>query len=233
MMAMLGRKFMVLAWGVIFAALLLAVMSSFSLAQNNIDINTFSQEIQKNSTQAGEMTTLLWFPEEYWQLALSQSPNASAIQAEEFMKVLRPYTVVAVIEGNVGTYGTVTYKTEPDIRSRIQLVDSQGNTYSPYSDEGVNAEAKGLLAIMKMGITNSMGPKGQNMYFFFFPAQGKNGQNIAQAKQQGFFSVKLGDREFRWELPLNSVLPSKVCPTCKKKLSGSYKFCPWDGTKLE
>lgn len=233
MMAMFGRGSRVLVLGVVLAAAVLFALNCCVLAQEAVDINAFSQEIQKNSTRTGEMTTLLWFPDEYWQLALSQSPNASTAQAEEFMKVLRPYTVVAVIDGAVGTYGTVTYKSEADIRSRIQLVDNQGNTYAPYADDAVSAEAKGLLAIMKMGITNSMGPKGQNMYFFFFPAQGKAGQNIAQARQEGFFSVKLGDRDFRWDLPLNSVLPSKVCPVCKKKLSGSYKFCPLDGAKLE
>ncbi len=232
MMAMFNRGLGGSVLGVILAVAMLFAFNSCVFAQEAVDINAFSQEIQKNSTRTGEMTTLLWFPEEYWQLALSQSPNASATQAEEFMKVLRPYTVFAVIDGTVGTYGTVAYKTEPDIRSRIQLVDNQGNTYAPYGDDAVSAEAKGLLAIMKMGITNSMGPKGQNMYFFFFSAQGKAGQNIAQAKQEGFFSVKLGDRDFRWDLPLNSVLPPRVCPTCKKKLSGSYKFCPWDGTKL-
>ena len=52
------------------------------------------------------------------------------------------------------------------------------------------------------------------------------------AKKEGFFLVELGENEFRWRLPLSSLLPLTICPTCGEELSGAYKFCPWDGTKL-
>jgi len=77
-----------------------------------------------------------------------------------------------------------------------------------------------------------LGPTGQNTHFFLFPAKNEKGQKIAEAKKEGTFSVELNEREFSWRLPLSSLLPPKICPTCGEKLSGAYKFCPWDGSKL-
>lgn len=86
--------------------------------------------------------------------------------------------------------------------------------------------------MMKPLFANMLGPMGQNMVFFLFPSNNKEGQKIADSKKEGSFSVEMGEREFRWRLPLGSLLPPKICPTCGEKLSGAYKFCPWDGTKL-
>ncbi len=214
--------------------LFLAAGREFCFAEGEqVDVNALIQETQKRSDKPGEMTFVWWIPEEYWRASFAQNPNMTAAQIEEFVKVFRPYTLVAAVDGNMGSYGTVTYKTETEIRSKISIIDSQGNSYPPLSEEAVSVEAKSFLAAKKPMLANALGPLGQNMYFFIFPAQNKDGQDIAAVKKEGAFSVKLGEGEFKWKLPLNSLLPAKTCPTCKEKISGAYKFCPWDGTKLE
>ena len=153
-------------------------------------------------------------------------------QAEEFIKILRPYTVIVVVDGKIGAFGGVTYTPEAAIRDSIQIKDSKGDRYRPFSEGAFDADAKSLLSMMKPLFANMLGPMGQNMVFFLFPSNNKEGQKIADAKKEGSFSVEMGEREFRWRLPLGSLLPPKICPTCGEKLSGAYKFCPWDGTKL-
>lgn len=214
-------------------ALLLSIGINSGFTQDQIDINALIQETQKRSDKPQEMTLVWWIPEEYWQATLSQSPDITASQIEEQIKVFRPYTIVTVVDGIAGIYGTVTYKSEADIRRNIRIVDNQGNIYLPLSDTDINADTRAVLAMMKPALANALGPIGQNMYFFVFPAQNKQGLGIADAKKEGEFSVKLGEIEFRWKLPLGSLLPLKICPTCQEKVSGSYKYCPWDGTKLE
>lgn len=81
-------------------------------------------------------------------------------------------------------------------------------------------------------LVNMLGPMGQNMHFFLFSSKKKNGQEIAVAKREGAFSVKLDKREFKWRLPLGSLLPPKVCPIDGEKLNGAWKFCPWHGVAL-
>jgi len=223
------------------ASLFLAVLLLFlwvlnSLAQesqeNKIDISALTQETQKMQQQADQMTLVWWIPEEFWWVSSAQDPTVTKAQTENLINVLRPYTLIIIVDGKIGPFGGVTYKPEAEIRAGVQIKDSQENYYRPLNEDKINADAKNFLSIMKPIFANMLGPMGQNMHFFFFPAESKNGNKIAEAKKEGAFSVKLREREFRWRLPLGSLLPPKTCPGCKEKCSGAWNFCPWCGTKL-
>lgn len=215
-------------------ALILVLAAGLLFAQETqIDLNGLIQETQKRSDKPGEMSFVWWIPQEYWQASFSQNPNMTAAQIDEFLGVFRPYTLVAVVDGSINLSGAVSYKSESDIRASLKLVDNKGNSYVPLADSEINVNTKSFLDAMKPMLANALGPIGQNMYFFIFPAQDDVGTIIADPKQEGAFSVKLGTRDFKWKLPLGSLLPAKVCPTCNEKISGNYKYCPWDGTKLE
>lgn len=212
--------------------LLLSFGAGIGSAEGQTDINALIQETQQRSDKPGEMVFVWWIPEEYWKASFSQNPNMTAQQVEDFVKVFRPYTLIAVVEGKMGTYGTITYKNEADIRGEIKLKDTAGTEYTALSDEAVNVDTKNLLAMMKPVLANILGPMGQNMYFYLFPNTNKEGKSLYDIGKAGSFSVMLADKEFKWKLPLSSLLPQKTCPTCNEKLKGSYKYCPWDGTKL-
>ena len=178
------------------------------------------------------MTLVWWVPEEYWRVSFARNPAVTEAQTEEFVSVLRPYTVVAVVDGKIGVLGGVTFTSEADIRAGIEIRDRQGTPYPPLSEDTVDAKARNSLAMMKPILANMLGPMGENMNFLFFPAKDQKDQSIAGATEDGAFSVKLGEREFRWRLPLSSLLPPKTCPRCKEECSGAWKFCPWCGAKL-
>lgn len=204
-----------------------------SLAEENkIDLNALTQETQKVSKESNQMTMLWWIPEEFWRANFSQNPDITEAQIDEFIGALRPYTVIVVVDGSIGSLGTITYKSEEDVRSVIQIADNQGASYKPLVEDAIDNNAKNILLMMKPVFSNMLGPMGQNMHFFLFPAKDANGNSIAEAAKEGSFTVKLGEKEFKWKLPLNSLLPLKVCPTCGENLNGTYNFCPWDGTKL-
>jgi len=222
------KKIMALALAVLFIC-----MSGRASFGQQVDMNELVQETQKRSDTPGEMTFVWWIPQEYWQASFAQNPSVTPQQSENVLNVFRPYIVVAVVDGKMGTLGSVAYKTEAEIRSVIQLKDKSGTLYQPLGDDLVNVDTKSFLGAMKPVMASVLGPMGANMYFFLFPAKDKNGTPISEAKKEGYFSVLLGEREFRWNLPLGSLLGPKTCPVCKQKLSGAYKYCPWDGTKLE
>jgi hypothetical protein len=219
---------------VFIVALLIFGWMNSSFAQDiKIDINAIVQETQRTSRSADEMTLIWWIPEDFWQVSFEQNPDTTAAQIEKFMKVLRPYMVIVAVDGKIGSFGGVTYKSESTIRNSIQLIDNQKNNYRPLSNEKVNADIKNFLSMMKPVLANMLGPMGQNMHFFLFPPKNKAGQEIADAKKEGTFSVKLDKREFKWRLPLGSVLAPKICPEDGEKLSGAWKFCPWHGVELK
>lgn len=212
----------------------LCVGSTRSLAQTNkVNIDALTSETQKTSPDADKMTLVWWIPEEYWQASLGQDATVSVEQLAEFIKVLRPYNVFVVADGRIGAFGGVTYKPEGEIRKSIQLVDREGNKYSPVSEEKVDADTKNFLSIMRPVLANMLGPMGQNMHFYLFPAMNKEGKPIMEAKKEGGFTLKMGRSNFQWKLPLGSILPPKVCPIDGEELNGAWKYCPWHGETLK
>jgi len=70
------------------------------------------------------------------------------------------------------------------------------------------------------------------MHFIVFSAVDKAGNRIADPMVKGAFSVKMHNKEFKWKLPLSSLLPAQTCGKCKERLKGNWSFCPYDGAKL-
>ena len=88
------------------------------------------------------------------------------VQIEEFLKVLRPYMLIAVYDGKIGSFGGITYKPKATIQNNIQVIDKQGIHHRPLSDEIIDADTKSLLSMMKPVLANMLGPMGENMHFF-------------------------------------------------------------------
>lgn len=213
--------------------LIWANMCSSFAQDRKIDIDALVYETQKMSQAANEMTLVWWIPEEIWRGSLEQNPNITVDRTEEFLKVLRRYMIIVVIDGEVGVFGRTTYKPRTTIENNIQVIDRQGTYYRPFSDEKIDADIKNFLLLMKPLLANMLGPLGENLHFFLFPPKNQKGEDIAVAKREGAFSVKLDKREFKWRLPLGSLLPPKVCPVDGEKLNGAWKFCPWHGVELK
>jgi hypothetical protein len=198
-----------------------------------VDIQALVHETQKTTQNVNEIVLAWWTPDEYWRAVFAQNPMMAEAGIEEAMKVFRSYMFIAVVDGKMGAFGGITYKSEANIRSSIFIKDSHGTVYPPISEDKIDINAKNFLSATKPILANALGPLGQNLHFFLFPTENKKGQKIAEAKSEGAFSVKIDEKEFRWKLPLGSILPPKICPSCGEKLSGAYKYCPWDGTKLQ
>jgi hypothetical protein len=197
-----------------------------------VDLPALLMETQRHSPRPDEATMVWWLPEEFWRATAGANPAINEAMLGELLGVLRPYTVIAAVDGKMGPFGGVTFKPEADIRAAIRLKDSDGTAYKPLGDDQIDQDTKNLTAAMRSVLAGIAGPLGQNMHFYFFPAKTVKGKPIAAAKVEGAFSVSVGPQVFKWRLPLGSVLPPKTCPKCGEKLNGAYKFCPWDGTPL-
>ncbi len=205
---------------------------SLSFSQD-IDINALVQESQRLSESPDKMTLIWWTPEEFWQASLEQNPNSSPAEVEEILNVLRPYLMILAADGDIGPFAGITYKSRDIMQNSIQLVDREGTLYRPLSDEAIDPNTRNFLSMMGPTVANMLGEMGENMHFFLFPSKDEQGNNIAVAKEEGTFSIKLDEREFIWKLPLGSVLPPKVCPVDGEELNGAWKFCPWHGAELK
>ena len=214
------------------ALLLFGWMTAAAAQESRVNLDALTQETQKTSGKAGEMTLVWWIPEEYWRVMFWQNPTVTGSQGEVLIRLFRPYTIIVAVDGKVGPLGGITYASKDDIRRDIELIDSEGTHYPPLDEETLPADTKLFLSVMKPVLATALGPMGQNLHFFLFTARNETGAPIADARKEGTISVKLDEREFGWRLPLSSLLPPKVCPACGEELNGAYKFCPWDGSTL-
>lgn len=200
---------------------------------HTVDLQALTTETQRVSQEVNTIRLVWWIPIDYWQVFADQNPSMTPDQTEELLQILNPYLLVVVVDGKTGPFGNVTYMSESDIRTNLQLLDSQDISYRSLPTEQIDANTQSFLSIIKPIFANLLGPLGQNMHFFLFPSKDNNGQLIANAKEEGGFSITLAEEVFKWRLPLGSLLPPKTCPVCGEQMSGAWKYCPWDGTKLE
>lgn len=199
---------------------------------NGIDFRALIRETQKGSSNPSRMTLIWWVPEDYWRASFMARGDYNEATAEEFYRALRPYTMVLVMDGRHSENGQVVYRPDTEVRSELMLRGMDGVDYRPIRPEQISEEAKTLIELMRPVFTNLLGPLGQNIRIYYFPARNKEGKPLTDPRASGLFSVFLGNREYRWRLPLSTVMPARKCPTCAEALSGAFKFCPYDGAKL-
>ena len=215
------------------AILSILMFSPLAHAQNQkLDVLEIARETQKFSTEGGELNIVWWVPQEFWTTSIASNTNVKPAQIEMLTKFVHPYLIVGVVSGRISTFGPPNYRTEQEIRGLIRLKDSEGVAYAPIDTNQLAAAVPALESLMRPNMVKTLGPLGENMSFFVFPGNRKDGSEVCDASKRGVCEVDLGDHEFQWKLPLESVLPKQKCPTCGERLSGAYKFCPYDGTKL-
>jgi len=214
------------------ALFLSAAQQTPRATDNTVKLTDLIRDTQKDTPNPNEMTLVWWVPNEYWEVSFRDAPDMTPEFAKKFVAAVDSYTIIAAIDGRIGTLGSIKYKSEAEIRSSISVVDGGGQTYYPIAASAIDGDAKNLVDAMKPILANAMGPMGQNMNFYLFSGKDKQGGRLFDPRKEGGFTVKMGEREFKWRLPLGSLLPAKTCPKCGETLSGAYKFCPWDGSAL-
>jgi hypothetical protein len=213
-------------------ALHFLLLVGYSYGQDRIDLQMLVQETQKMSQDSKEMTLVWWLPEQFWLASLAQHPTVSKAMTDQFVETIRPYTMIAVIDGKMGAFGGVTYTSEATVRTNTKLEDAVGRSYAPLREDKVDADTKNLMQMMKPVLVNMLGPMGQNMHFILFQSKDKGDRSIADAKRDGSFKVIVGSKEFKFRLPLGSVLPPKYDPKTGEKFPGNYNYNPFTGSKL-
>jgi hypothetical protein len=197
-----------------------------------LDPQAIVRETQQVSQTEGAMTLAWWIPIQFWEATLAGKSRVPTANADAILKALGGYTMLAVMDAKIGALGKMDYTPADALAAEVKIKDAAGNVYTPIPEDQLEGDTRTVLRVMSPILTNMLGALGENVRFFMFPARAKNGQALADATREGLFYVEVGETEFRWRLPLGSVLPAKICPVCKESLSGSYKYCPYDGTKL-
>lgn len=205
---------------------------SQSYGQENIDLQDLVEETQKMSQSPNELTLVWWIPKQFWQASMAQDPKVTEAQVVQVLETISPYTMIIVVDGQIGAFGGLTYQKEESVRTSITIKDDKGWSYAPLSESAINPDTKNLLQMLKPMIANMLGSLGQNMHFILFPSKGKDGRPIADPTKEGIFNIVVAGKEFKYHLPLGSVLPPKYDLQTGRRFPGNYNYNPFTGSKL-
>ncbi len=156
-----------------------------SSADTRLDMAAIVKEVEILKNVDDTMTLVMSMPEEYWRAAIQSSGSLTDKGADEFLKALAPYTMVAVLAAKTGAAGAFTFAPAAELRRNTRLEDRAGSVYEPLDPQIANASVKNLLQLIRPILTNAMGPMGTNMEIMHFPATNTEGVRIADATKDG------------------------------------------------
>ena len=204
-------------------------------ALTDVDSGILTRELQHSDDDG--IVVAWWLPSEFWAVALANQKTLTAVQIEEFMKILRQYTLIAVVDGEVG--GAAIDFQERDAVAKsltVELVDGTGKSRKVVPVESVPEDLKPLFTILVPAMGAAMGNLGRNLHFFVFLDQ-VGDSRLFSPYEPGAVVVKLSGRARRpdvsltIERPLDSLLVPRLCAN-GKPAHVSWNYCPWDGEKL-
>jgi len=211
--------------------LLITFTLSLITSLRAVEIQNLIQDTQK-MTQKGETTNMVWWiPTEFWKESLNQSPGLTPKQIDDFIETLEDYTTFVVVNMNAGPIGGMKFRQRDEIETKISLKVNDKKV-RPIPIDELNPDARNLFAMMKPLMGQMLGQFGQGMEFFVYSNKSEDGLLI-NPLEEGELKFTSFDEEFKWTLPLGSLLPPVIDPETNEIFPGNYKFNPFTGSKLK
>ena len=197
----------------------------------DIDSIKLTQETQQLRQDQNQIDMVWWIPNEFWEASFKANPVITPEQQEEFIKVVDQYSIFCVMEGTIGAFGGITGTPKEELQAKVSLKVS-GTKLSLLDDSELSPDAQNFLQMMKPMLAGMLGQMGQSMEFIVFKGNNKDGAKHLNPKSKGSFTLILGEKEFKWRLPLASLLPPKFDPDTSDEFPGNYIYNPFTGKKL-
>jgi hypothetical protein len=205
-------------------------------ALGDVDSSVLIRELQQMSNDQG-IVVAWWMPSEFWEVALASEKQLTPAQMEEVMKVLRQYTFIAVVDGEVGG-AAIDFKDRAAVAKSmsVEVLNGAGKSRKVDPVDPVPDDVQPLLTVLVPAMGAAMGNLGRNLHFFVFKDQEKDAR-IFSPFEPGSVVVKLSGRERRPDIslaidrPVDSLLVPRLCAN-GKPAHVSWTYCPWDGKKL-
>ncbi|AOW21721.1 hypothetical protein [Urechidicola croceus] len=216
-----------------FTALAFVLFTTITIGQEvKINLNNLVEQTQISSESPDDMRMIWWVPTEFWEAVFSEDDSISEEEVQETLDVFKKHTIVGVVDGKIGTFGSVKYKSFEEVKNLTSIEDIYGDIYKPLDKEKIDEDTFLILQMMKPMLANMLGSLGENFHFLVFDNKNIKGENIVNPREKGYFKIHLDKESFNFKLPLGALLPDKSCPEDKEILSGAWEYCPWHGEKL-
>jgi hypothetical protein len=197
-----------------------------------IRIDELLSDTQRTSSDPDSLDMVWWMVPQFWESVLAGNPDASPRVREEVTALFSRHIVVAAVKGQMGTLRVESFLDGSELRERIRIVDPRGVRHAPIPEAEVDPTLRAMFGAMQPMIADVVGQLGDNLSFFVFPATDAEGRAIADPLADGRFLVELEDVEYRFRLPLASLLVPRMDPGTGEEFPGNFLYNPYTGTRL-
>ena len=208
-------------------------------ADNEIPINELFKEAYLVDLNSDLMGIAWWIPWEYWKAVFSQHNQAPPKVIELIESQLRPVFILVVIQADVSPQTNFNFFSEETVRRglKVAYVNRDGKAINLKLVEKSNDTLNLIKQSIRPVLSEVGGKIGDNFWLFVYGDVDSSGKRIVSPYEPGELRVTLGDRQgiqrsqLKVEFPLNSLFVPRLCPN-RKPAHVSWKYCPWDGTRL-
>jgi hypothetical protein len=189
------------------------------------------RDTQRSAESAGQITTVWWMPQQFWDESLKANPAVPAEARQQVLSSLEGYTIIAMLRARVGAAGLEEVQPKAELLKNV-VVESNGKVVEPVAPDQISPVAQVLLLQLKPAMAAMMGQAGQALEFVVYPSKSADGKPLMDAAQSGSMTIKLYDQTFSWRLPLGSLMPARIDKKTGEEFPGNYQFNPYTGDKL-
>ncbi len=226
--------------GLIVMLLVLNANAAERLPFDEVDGNILTTETQKTDGTDNAMDFIWWIPVEFWEVALAGNSGVSPAQIAEIVETLRPYSVLAVVQADISSFGAFNFFDEDKVTQGLKVVyfPEQANAVEISLEELVDPDVTLLLNQLSPILTAAMGNLGENFYFFPMLDTNDAGARLISPYERGTLQITLtaraGVRRPPYEIafPLDALHKPRLCQN-GKPAHISWNYCPWSGKKLK
>jgi hypothetical protein len=217
----------------VFSIFILFSVKSFSQENKKVEMMEFIKELQIWQKDGRDMALTFWIPTSYWRIALEDSPNTSEETIQIIEEAFEDYLLVCVLQFDMSENGIMTFKDENSIRKGLYVSDKDGKKLPLIKDKDISESTFSIIESFKPLFSKMFGQMGDGMHFYLFDNLDKNGYEIIDENKKGALLVHHSEYDFRFNLPLATLLPDKHCPVDNAAMKGNWDFCPFHGMELE
>src|SRR3989337_2800061 len=215
-LAWMNRRFLVSI-----VAILISFASQGQIHQQ-VSLTDFVKDVQQWKKEDDKMRLAWWLPGIYWEIALADHKQIPPGTIQQIQTALGDYVVICAADISINSDGSIDFTQDGELRKTITLYDMGGNAHLPLPDDDISPEAKALAESLKPVFTQAIGQLGKGMHIYFFTVKDDKKNNLIDEMKKGEFKIVHSDNEFKWNLPLATLLPQKLCPTDNEKMMGNW-----------
>ena len=222
------------------ALLLICFASSMPAAERkplaDVDAAALSRQLLTIRQGDGIMAAI-WWPSEFWAIALAREPRISPDLRKQMVADLGPYSLLGIVDATAQPTGTFAFSPREVVLkgATIEWSGSHGShRLEPLKK--VPAQLQPLLDNMEPLMRSMVGDLGRNLHIIVVENKGPAGA-VLTPYESGSLQITLKTSEgvpreaMVIEAPADALFVTRSCPN-GKPAHVTWKVCPWDGTKL-